>query len=892
MDPHSPVPLEETSIARAPSKRRSSLSVTVSLHVSKTCTAVPEITVQESLSRRPKRKTKPINQRRREFQWATVQQLKTSNTYALRSGQATTWQRKHPKGDEDNQPGLISKEATGETALPTQQKDIVKDGIKKQNNTHRLLQNDKFDPSGSDSQAAKSSDEVCEDVRKSQLDSGITGDAAPLTCVELSNDTVAKGDTKEIGKRKKVLSDQVVKRRQVDVQVVALTQPQGKILAEEIHIPSDMGYFKSTIHESLNKQAKGQNNKIIPDTLTTLNEPGIMEWSLCNKRMVKKNVSALSTRKGTRDGEDITIDLIAPNFVKTAKTISRRDSGSAKEGCTTVPVLASSVFPEITPDQDALGVSSNTRKNEGNVVHNDHLVENGESHVFMASTHLFESGYQQHVSVQKLDSPQNVTGITGVCPILEAKNSIPIPADTVEQIICETSTGDPWTQHGQDLLLTCSEWAEQADLPFQSKNDTRLNISQLENKAVLASMKEQTLTPKPLLPPTDQSSTEYLKSCNSATFTSVNSCGIIVLPDCGKWGLNATQVIQHMKSSRSGIIPLESRSVEAAVMEHLLTLDPCVPSTDCTNQSYQQGNSSSSTFTFSDENKEQSPLRGNFYNSEYYIEETAWRYFGDAAPESYRLDEGDDLRPLLPPDPLLQFPQTGHCTWTFDEQSRVVLGCFRNEGESVVVHEKDREFLFDMMERNDITVITEGHANGLNHDVWNLAFIKGRVGTDYHHKFRRFKRQLPATETPGQPPMYKEVDGYLTMKVADYIEYIFKRSSAMLKSASGVSIDDDLDYVYTDVDGEQVKLHLLNDVVYMIDYDIIRMLPELYEDLVSNLKIPECLPGGQKCMMNAVRTSCVLHFILSNCFLTYDACCFAGKSKWATIYGAKFIHDT
>ena len=91
------------------------------------------------------------------------------------------------------------------------------------------------------------------------------------------------------------------------------------------------------------------------------------------------------------------------------------------------------------------------------------------------------------------------------------------------------------------------------------------------------------------------------------------------------------------------------------------------------------------------------------------------------------------------------------------------------------------------------------------------------------------------------------------MKVADFINYLLKRSAAILKNGSKKLTDDDLDFVYSDADCEKRKLHLLNNVVYMIDYDIIKMLPELYEDLVSSLKIPEYLPGGLKCMMNAVR---------------------------------------
>ena len=860
MDPHPSLPLEDTSIARAPSDQNSSRPVMASLNVSNSCTAVPEIPVQDSLSRRPKRKTKPLNKCHREIQWTTVKQLKTNKTYALRSGEAVAWQQKHHNGAEDNQSELTFCETSGETTLTTQRKELVKQGIKKQKGTHGPLQNDGIDPflAYIDPHAAKPSEESCEGIRKSLLDSGTAGKATLLPCIKASNDTATKWDRKEGGEQKIIFPKQAIKTRQAGVQEIALTQPEGKNLALELQLPPDMGCRKSNKHESSIKQAKGQNNKAISEALTTLNEPHIMEWLPCNTRAVKNNVMAMSNQKAKIHDRYIATDLIAPKIVKAAKMKAKTDVSSAQEEYISVPDLASRVFPKITPDEDSNGISLNICNSEDNAVANIHyLAENKISHVSTATKNSSENGYFEQMPVQKLHSPHQDPGSTSGNKELEAENMKLISADTVKHIICEVSTDKPQTMHGHVSLLTCNEWADQAELPVQNKNDARLSISHLGSKTIQGTMTEQTLTRLCVPPSTDHSSAVDLTRCNSATFRSVkegNSCGFVSLPDCGKWGSNAAQLIQCMNDTRSSIVPHESRPAGATMMKHLMALDPCAASTDCNTTPFQQGSSSNTTSTVSDDDRNETPLSEKHCNSDYYIEETAWRYFGDAAPASYCVDEGGDLIPLLPPPPLSKFPQTGYCTWTFDEQSRVVLGSFQNEGESVVVNDEDREFLFDMMERNDITVITEGHANELNHDIWSLAFIKGRVGTDYHHKFRRFIRQLPATETSCQPPLYKEVDGYLTMKVADYIDYLFKRSSAMLKGASQVFKGDNLDFVYTDVDGKEMELHLLHDVVYMIDYDIIRMLPELYEDLLSNLKIPECLPGGQKCMMNAVCT--------------------------------------
>ena len=233
-----------------------------------------------------------------------------------------------------------------------------------------------------------------------------------------------------------------------------------------------------------------------------------------------------------------------------------------------------------------------------------------------------------------------------------------------------------------------------------------------------------------------------------------------------------------------------------------------------------------------------------------YVEETSWRYNSNSIPESVDPNNFRELLPLAPPAPLPPFPQTGDCVWTFNEQSRVLLGSFRKEGECTTVNDEDREFLFDMMERNDVTVVTEGNADELDPDIWSLEFIKKSVGAKYHHKFRRF-----TALSPNHPTDYQEVDGYLVMKISDYFEFLAKRENVMMKLDSGKSIDQDLTYVYLDADDQQKSLNLLNDVVYMIDYDIVKMLPEHNDDLMSKMKLPEFLPGGRKCMMNAVGES-------------------------------------
>jgi hypothetical protein len=104
--------------------------------------------------------------------------------------------------------------------------------------------------------------------------------------------------------------------------------------------------------------------------------------------------------------------------------------------------------------------------------------------------------------------------------------------------------------------------------------------------------------------------------------------------------------------------------------------------------------------------------------NEYYVEEQAWKYHNPPLPPSKKDGTADqepegaqfmyvsaeELRPLPPPPPLPQpFPQTGHCQWSFDEDTRVVLADFRSSRGDVVLTLEDEQFLLTLYERDDIT---------------------------------------------------------------------------------------------------------------------------------------------------------------------------------------------
>lgn len=303
--------------------------------------------------------------------------------------------------------------------------------------------------------------------------------------------------------------------------------------------------------------------------------------------------------------------------------------------------------------------------------------------------------------------------------------------------------------------------------------------------------------------------------------------------------------------------------------------------------------------------------------NEHYVEETAWRYHNPPLPSSKGKDVEDvkntsgkqvmasvtpeELRPLPPPPPLPKmFPTTKYCHWSFDEDTRVLLADFRpTKGNEVVVTLEDEEFLLNMYERDDITVVSEGLFTGLDKDKWTLDYIRRVAGDEYFHKFRRFARektepenaaesklvsgdvkpdehdaQTSVAETSHRPKEHDdfvevrhvEVDRCLSMKVSDFVTYLRLRRAA-LKDTGSVEVRE---ITFLDHSGGKHTIDVTESVLYMIDFDMVKLLPTLHEDFASSFKIPGILPGGSHCMMNCVNSN-GRPFMGPNCYITPPA---------------------
>ena len=58
-----------------------------------------------------------------------------------------------------------------------------------------------------------------------------------------------------------------------------------------------------------------------------------------------------------------------------------------------------------------------------------------------------------------------------------------------------------------------------------------------------------------------------------------------------------------------------------------------------------------------------------------------------------------------------------------------------------------------------------------------------------------------------------------------------------------------------DHDGKDHTIDVKKTVLYMIDFDMEKLLPTLKEDFVSSFKLRETMPGGAHCMMHCVNSN-------------------------------------
>jgi hypothetical protein len=272
----------------------------------------------------------------------------------------------------------------------------------------------------------------------------------------------------------------------------------------------------------------------------------------------------------------------------------------------------------------------------------------------------------------------------------------------------------------------------------------------------------------------------------------------------------------------------------------------------------------------------------NRKGKQYYVEETAWRHGGRSkrfhrnlrAQQQYY----EKLKPLPPAPPIniSTFPKNKR--WSYDETTRVVHGNFTD---TKTLDREDEIFLLQMMERDDITVITDGFAKRLDPNLWTLQILNDMVGQDVCHQFRAFKRRLvpaSAAKKQGKTPIknqhfyesFEEEGVCYRLQMQDYIRYIDQRKKQLhcleqrRKDAGKSNLHPKDEALYRNAeeelfvyeqDGESKNFNCIDTVLYLIDYDIGKLLPPLFQNFMREFMAPDLLPGGKYCWMHEVGVS-------------------------------------
>jgi hypothetical protein len=117
---------------------------------------------------------------------------------------------------------------------------------------------------------------------------------------------------------------------------------------------------------------------------------------------------------------------------------------------------------------------------------------------------------------------------------------------------------------------------------------------------------------------------------------------------------------------------------------------------------------------------------------DYFVEGIAWRQNAVHTPDV------SNLSPLPPPEPppqLITDNKDTSCTWHLGKENLILRVTLKH---GMNLSKNAKEFLYVMMQRDDIAVITTGLYHGMGHECWNQDRMAHELGADRYHSFRRF----------------------------------------------------------------------------------------------------------------------------------------------------------
>lgn len=172
-------------------------------------------------------------------------------------------------------------------------------------------------------------------------------------------------------------------------------------------------------------------------------------------------------------------------------------------------------------------------------------------------------------------------------------------------------------------------------------------------------------------------------------------------------------------------------------------------------------------------------------------------------------------------------------TCSYDSTSRVLMANFKGED----ISQTGKRFIATMMERHDVSVIMDGLLKNSFVERTHVDRLLTAFGSAVYHKFRLFDRK-----TDGRGKQYfKERKRDAKMTIAEFRRYIH----LVERGQSG-------QFEFTDSNNKLCTADAKDTAVYMIDCDLSQFLPRVNAEYKSAFRLPEFLPGGAACMMNAV----------------------------------------
>ena len=286
--------------------------------------------------------------------------------------------------------------------------------------------------------------------------------------------------------------------------------------------------------------------------------------------------------------------------------------------------------------------------------------------------------------------------------------------------------------------------------------------------------------------------------------------------------------------------------------------------------------------------------------NKFYKELDAWKYHnpplgGAVTPENL------SALPPREPLPLDDFPQTGQCDWRYDEEANAVYASFSKTHDSI--HKEDLNFFLDLMERDDIALVSEGLVGPFSKNdlsTWTLpSLLQHTKDPSRFHEFRRFQQQ----NKNGKNGL-EECPEIMTMRLEDFAECLTRQETQKRRKGSFEFRDGNDKKCTLKLDGTALELSALNMDMYATAQSV---------SFLDSFRIPGILPGGTECLLSNTNESSrplrspnlyvhtifyqnalsranfnsqlfILHldcvFLPQACFTTRDLCSYSPEGSW------------